>query len=238
MSTARVSRPWCALPAGDPPPAPPPRSSLPSHSPSRLRPRPALPRRPCRAGGVWATTPMHSLIPEPGRGGVSWPCGWRWRCSSVRLPALELRAAGAREPVGPVWISGAFPAGNLDASGLTLSPWVQVGAGFEYLSAFNDSAGIDYTGWEVCLGRPGPQHRTSRGAGVLRRRALGPVPHGGALRRAADALGRRRRSLVDRRRSALGFGGHSGSRPSTYRQRKIHVTAQKIGIRIPVLQTM
>ena len=30
-----------------------------------------------------------------------------------------------------------------------LNPWIQVGAGYEYLTAFNDWAGFDYGGWEL-----------------------------------------------------------------------------------------
>ncbi|HYQ80264.1 MAG TPA: hypothetical protein VEP68_02120, partial [Anaeromyxobacteraceae bacterium] len=30
-----------------------------------------------------------------------------------------------------------------------LKPWIQLGAGYEYLSAFNDWAGLDYGGWEL-----------------------------------------------------------------------------------------
>lgn len=43
---------------------------------------------------------------------------------------------------------GLFPRWSF-APKAPLNPWVQVGGGFEYLSAFNDFAGIDYSGWEV-----------------------------------------------------------------------------------------
>jgi hypothetical protein len=162
-------------PAAAPPPppsaAPPPPPGYPAPPPA---PPPFPPRAPVRRGpleiGAWLSGAFPTGTLDGS--GLALSSGFTpqivlgleaaWRVTDPLELGVYLRLGGgsSRAALNNVCLAwgggcealdlgvGFFPRLSF-SPGAPVNPWVQVGVGFEYLSAFNDRAGIDYTGWEL-----------------------------------------------------------------------------------------
>ncbi len=163
---------WVAPP---PAPPPPPPAYPPPAYPEPPPPTPSVaPKVPADRGplslGLW----MAGAVPSGtlDGSGLSLSSAFRpqlvlgldasWRVADPLELGVYLRLGGGASR-GAVDAACLATGGRCDAFGLgvglfprwsfapraAVNPWVQVGGGLEYLTASNDSAGIDYDGWEM-----------------------------------------------------------------------------------------
>ncbi len=160
---------WAAQPPPPPAAAPPPPPPYPAPPAPPPVPLPAAQRGPLELG-VWLSGAFPTGTLDGSGTSLSSTfspqllVGFEasWRVADPLELGVYLRLGGG-EARGSVESGCIYTGGRCDvleigvgffprwsfAPRAALNPWVQLGLGYEYLTPYNDWAGIDYTGWEV-----------------------------------------------------------------------------------------